>query len=115
LLRAGRSQELAVGADAEAEDAVAMAFQRALALAGADLPDRDDFVETGGNQLARRDEPLAIRAKRDAARPFTASFCIVCAHIFAGRRVPEYDLLVPAGRGQPFAVRAEGDGFHAIL
>src|SRR5262249_37308512 len=59
-------------------------------------------------------EPLAIRTKRDAARPFATAGYLVCAFFATGARIPEHDLSIPAGRGKPFAVGTVGDGVHGM-
>src|SRR5262249_38965049 len=84
-------------------------------LAGADIPDGNDLIKTGGDQLARGNEPLAVRTESDAAGELAAPARLEGAHPLAAGRVPEHDLLIPAGRGEPFAVGTEGDALDVIL
>src|SRR5207245_10208087 len=107
---ASRGQAFAVGAERNAEDGVGdRGLQRALPLAGGDVPDRDDLLQPGGNQLPRRDAPLTVRAESDTAGPFAAPGCLEGAYFAAAGCVPKHDLLIPAGRGEPFAGRTERD------
>src|SRR5262249_40334259 len=101
---AGRSNLLAVRADRQAPNFVAVlqgqGFLALVAREGGRTPDADGLI------LAGRGEAPAVRAERQA--PARAGVSAEAEYLPAGRRVPDAHGLVFASRGEAPAVRAEG-------
>src|SRR5262249_8331955 len=117
IVPAGRGQSLAIGAKSHAGDFALVSFQCEFVRTIGGVPYLD-LRETDGTRAARRREPFAVRAKRDALDPVTMPFVgklVVAAGNFPHLHFPGFPAFpAPAGRGQALAIWAERDAGNVI-